>query len=62
MCSCLQAMDGFLLIISTTGEILFSSESIKDFIGIFQVNYSSYNRYLHNYVMLHHKCAFTTAV
>ena len=30
-------MDGFLLVISTNGEILFASESIKEFIGIFQV-------------------------
>ena len=35
--SCFQAMDGFLMVISRDGRILFSSESISNYLGLRQV-------------------------
>lgn len=48
-------MDGFLLVIATTGEILFASESIKDFIGVFQVcwMFMDTNLYICMYMCVH---------
>ena len=33
-----QALDGFLLIVSSEGFILYSSDSISDYLGLRQVN------------------------
>lgn len=34
----MQALDGFLVVLSTDGDIIYVSENINDYIGIQQVN------------------------
>ena len=38
----LQAMDGFLLVVTVDGEIFFVSKSVKDYLGYSQVPGRSY--------------------